>query len=151
MVYTARNFSAEKMWNAFRAVNKIDETAYDAWEFGDSPDELADLVLRGVKTGTSSAYPLYELENEPLPKVGEYSVILNSKDEAVCIIKTTKVYVAPFKEANEEHAYKEGEGDRSLSYWRQVHEAFFAKEMAEAGFAFDENMLVVFEEFEVVF
>ena len=34
-------------------------------------------------------------------------------------------------EVSEEHAYKEGEGDRSLAYWRAVHEEFFTKEFEE--------------------
>jgi len=149
--YTVRNFSAERMWDKFLTLHSIEETNYEAWQFGDAPDELADLVLRGVKTGTSSAYAFYEIEKEPLPQTGEYSVILNSKDEAVCIIRTTKVYVVSFKEVGEEHAYKEGEGDRSLAYWRQVHEAFFTEEMRQEGLSFNKDMQVVCEEFEVVY
>lgn len=143
--------NAAEMWNRFVAENKIQHSEYEAWAFGDAPDELANLVLRGIKTGTSSAYPLYELGNEPLPQKGEYSVILNSKDEAVCVIKTVNVEMLSFKEVGEMHAYKEGEGDRSLKYWRQVHKKFFETCMTEAGLMFDEDMLVVYEEFEVVY
>lgn len=39
-------------------------------------DLLAHLVEIGEKTATASAYSMYELENEPLPAVGAYSVIL---------------------------------------------------------------------------
>ena len=62
-----------------------------------------------------------------------------------------KVTVLPYDQVPAEFAYKEGEGDRSLNYWREVHEAFFANELAEAGLAFSEDMLVVCEEFEVVY
>ena len=120
---------------------------YDAWAFGGAPDELAELVLNGIKTATASAYPLYEQEQEPLPQVGEYNVILNAKDEAVCIIKTTKVYVVPFREVSADHAYREGENDRSLDSWRAVHRDFFSEEMASAGLTFNEDMPVVCEEF----
>ena len=64
---------------------------YEAWSFGEAPDKLADLVLQGIKTATCSAYDLYLIDNEPLPKTGDFNVILNSNDEAVCIIKTLKV------------------------------------------------------------
>ena len=138
--------TAKEMWNA----SGID-AEFDAWAFGDDPDTLAQLVRTGVKTATASAYPLYELEGEPLPEAGEYSVILNTRDEAVCIIRTAKVHVTPYCEVTAEQAYKEGEGDRSLSYWRQVHEAFFRKEMEAAGMTFTEDMGVVCEEFEVVY
>ncbi|MBQ8278474.1 MAG: ASCH domain-containing protein [Roseburia sp.] len=143
--------TAQEMWEAFVKEQNITETEYEAWAFGDDTDGLAELVKQGIKTGTSSAYPLYEVDGEPLPEASGYSVILNSKDEAVCIIENTKVYVVPFCEVSAEHAYKEGEGDRSLAYWREVHEEFFTECMAEAGLTFDENMKVVCEEFKLVY
>ena len=124
---------------------------YEAWSFGEAPDKLADLVLQGIKTATCSAYDLYQINNEPLPKAGDYSVILNSSEEAVCIIKTIKVYVTEFKNVSEEHAFKEGEGDRSLEYWRMVHESFLNNELASVNKEFDESTKVVCEEFEVVY
>ena len=118
---------------------------------GDDPDTLAELTRKGIKTATASAGPLYELEGEPLPQAGEYSVILGSRDEAVCVIRTTRVYTTPFCEVTAEHARKEGEGNRSLAYWRQVHEDFFRTELAGAGLEFTPDMPVVCEEFEVVY
>ena len=138
--------TAQEMWKASGI-----EAEYEAWAFGDDPDTLAELVRTGVKTATASAYPFYELEGEELPKAGEYSVILNTKNEAVCIIRTTKVYVTPYREVTAKQAWKEGEGDRSLSYWRRVHEAFFRKELEAVGLTFTEDMGVVCEEFEVVY
>ena len=138
--------TAQEMWKA----SGID-AEYEAWAFGDDPDTLAELVRTGVKTATASAYPLYGLEGEALPEAGEYSVILNTRDEAVCIICTSKVYVTAYRDITAEQAYKEGEGDRSLDYWRRVHEAFFRKEMEAAGLTFSEDMGVVCEEFEVVY
>lgn len=143
--------NAEQMWDKFVSKSQIEGMEYQSWAFGAAPDELAELVLRGIKTGTASAYPLYEAENEALPKAGNYSVILDSKDEAVCIIKTTKVTIVPFREVSEEHARKEGEGDGSLEYWRKVHVEFFRKEMSETGKLFHEDMPVVCEEFELVY
>ena len=124
---------------------------YEAWSFGEAPDKLADLVLQGIKTATCSAYDLYLINNEPLPQTGDYSVILNSNEEAVCIIKTLKVYVTDFNQVSEEHAYKEGEGDRSLDYWRKVHVSFLTNELASVNRLFNENTKVVCEEFEVVY
>lgn len=143
--------TAEEMWNRYAGETGIGNIGYEAWAFGDAPDELAALVASGKKTATASAYPLYELEQEPLPRTGEYSVILDAGEQAVCIIQTTKVYVAPFREISAEHARREGEGDLSLAHWRRVHERFFKSEMAEAGLVFDEDMPVVCEEFACVF
>ena len=142
--------TAQELWAQYSAQENI-QADYEAWSFGDSPDELAELVLRGTKTATASAYPFYELEGTPLPQPGAYSVILNSREEAVCIIKTTKVVVLPFRDVDQLHAWKEGEGDRSLAYWRTVHERFFRQELAQVGISFDEDMKVVCEEFVRLF
>lgn len=61
------------------------------------------------------------------------------------------MYITPFNKVSENHAYKEGEGDRSLRYWQKVHEEFFKKELSETGLEFETNMNVVCEEFEVVY
>ena len=140
----------QELWAAYKAANPDAGEDYESWAFGDQPDLLAELTRAGVKTATSSAAIWYEIEDEPMPKAGEYSVILDSRDQAVCAIRTTRVYTVPFDQVTAEHAYKEGEGDRSLAYWRQVHEEFFRAELAEAGLAFAPDMPVVCEEFEAV-
>ena len=142
--------TAEQMWAEFAAKNNLRDTDWDAWAFGDDTDGLARLTLEGVKTATSSAFPFYELEGEPLPKAEEYSVILDSREEAVCIIRTERVSVVPFRDIDADHARREGEGDLSLAYWRSVHEAFFAKELAGAGLVFGADLPVVCEEFRRV-
>ena len=124
---------------------------YEVWSFEEAPDELSELVLQGIKTATCSVYDLYRINNEKIPQEGDYSIILNSNKEAVCIIRTLKVYVTEFSQASEEHAFKEGEGDRSLEYWRKVHSNFVAKELASVNILFDEHSKVVCEEFEVVY
>ena len=138
--------TAEEMW---RACGAQDE--YEAWSFGGDPDGLAELVRSGKKTATASAFACYEAEGEPLPRAGEYSVILDFRDEAVCVIKTAKVYITQFKDVTEDHARKEGEGDLSLGYWREVHRDFFTGELAEICLPFSEDMPVVCEEFELVY
>ena len=140
--------NAQEMWNLFTNDESLE---YEAWAFGDDADLLADLVLKGIKTATSSNYIFYELENEELPKINEYSIILNSKDEAVCIIQTTNVYVTPFNEVSEEHAYKEGERNRTLQDWIDIHKNFFGNELKSIGKEFKDDMLVVCEEFQVVY
>ena len=124
---------------------------YEAWAFGEAPDELAELVIQGIKTATCSSYDLYQINNEPLPKAGDYGIILNSNEEAVCIIKTKKVYVTEYNQVSADHAFKEGEGDRSLDYWRKVHESFLINELSSVHRSFDEHTKVVCEEFEVIY
>lgn len=139
---------AQELWNKYTTDSSL---TYEAWAFGGDPDGLAKLVYDGIKTATSSAYIFYELENEELPKVGEYSVILDSKDEAICIIQTTNVYIKPFNQVSENHAYKEGERNRTLEDWKEIHQSFFENEFKQMNMNFSEEMLVVCEEFEVVY
>ena len=144
----------KEMWNLYINNSSVENKSYDAWSFGGGPsmaNELATLVLNGVKIATASAYQLYELENSPLPPIGGLNIILDSDNNAICITETTKVYTCPFLEVSEEHAFKEGEGDKSLSYWRKVHRDFFSREFRAYGLNFDERMLVVCEEFKVIF
>lgn len=142
--------TAERMWADFAAEYGIKDTDYDVWAFGGDADQLARLVLAGVKTATSSALPGYALEGEPLPAAGGYSVILNSRHEAVCVIQTERVSIVPCREVGAEYARREGEGDLSLAYWRRVHEAFFTRELTDMGLVFTPDMPVVCEEFRRV-
>ena len=134
----------QEMWQAFSLERGI-EAYYEAWAFGADADELSHLVLNGLKTATSSLLRLYEQEGCDLPREGQYSVVLDSAEKAVCIIRTTKVYTLPFMQVTADHAWKEGEGDRSLAYWRRVHAEFFSTELGDQ--AFDPSMDVVCEEF----
>lgn len=143
--------TAEELWREFTAESPQNDGEYTAWSFGAEADLLARLAADGRKTATSSAYPLYELEKEPIPEPGTYSVVLNSKQEAICVIQTKKVSVVPFDQVTGEHAYKEGEGDRTLRFWKAVHEKFFSECLKEAGLQFAPDMRVVCEEFEVVY
>ena len=67
------------------------------------------------------------------------------------MVYTSKVYVIPYKDVTEAHAWREGEGDRTLSYWRKVHQAFFTECLEQQGLSFSEEMSVVCEEFSRVF
>ncbi|MFB1051993.1 ASCH domain-containing protein [Paraliobacillus sp. JSM ZJ581] len=149
-----KNDSIIQMWKDYKKINPEAPTNYDAWAFGDSKemaDDLAALVLEGTKTATASNYILYELENEELPYVGLMNVILDGEGNAVAIVETTSVEIVPFDEVTAEQAYLEGEGDRTLSYWREVHEAFFKKELEAINQDFNYNILVVCERFQMVY
>ena len=147
--------NAEQLWAEFCEKKGIDvDTPYEAWGFGDDEEtmnELAQLVLEGKKFGTASLYDSYEAEDalDEIPKPGDYSVILNGDDEAVCVIKDYEVSIIPFKDVPPSHAYAEGEGDRSLEYWRKVHEEFFREEADEEGITFTEDSKVICEKFSV--
>lgn len=139
------------LWNRYRQKNPHAGTYY-AWAFcggGPLADKLADLVVRGIKTATSSAHGVYLKDGTPFPNVGDLCIILRDDGEAACLIRLTDVRICSFREVTPEHAFNEGEGDRSLGYWREVHREFFTMELAEYGIPFDEDALVVCETFRV--
>ena len=143
--------TAAQMWAAFAAACPDAPETYEAWALGAEADALARLVLAGIKTATSSAYPLYALRQEPLPRAGACDVLLDAAGRAVCVLRTTRVYVVPFHQVTAEHARREGEGDRSLESWRRVHADFFTRALAREGLAFTPETPVVCEEFEVAY
>ena len=59
--------------------------------------------------------------------------------------------VKPFNMVDAQFAYDEGEGDRSLEYWRQAHWRFFEGTCAEIGRELSDDMPVVCERFKVLF
>lgn len=144
----------KEMWdNYIEKHNEDISENYEAWHFCNnekSANELADLVVNGEKTATASGLCFYEFENEELPKVGSFNIILDWNENAKCITKTSKVYIVQFDQVTEAHAFKEGEGDKTLSYWREVHKKVFEEELKNYKKTFEENMMVVCEEFEIV-
>jgi uncharacterized protein YhfF len=125
-----------------------------AWGFGNNPhmaDELGTLVKTGIKTATCSLLWEHEADNEPLPQRGEYSIILNGSGKPLCIIQTTGVMLRPFSRVDALHAWEEGEGDRSIKHWRDVHWRHFSPLCTLLGHQPDENMPLVCERFRRVF
>ncbi len=111
----------------------------------------AELVLKGEKRATASLLWGYEDEKEPLPEIGQLTVITNWEKIPKCIIETTSVEIKPYNEVDSKFAFEEGEGDKSLKYWRKVHWKFFSLECQELGKQPDEEMPVILECFKVVF
>jgi uncharacterized protein YhfF len=118
-------------------------------------DELVAAILSGDKTSTSGLVVDYEHENEPLPVVGERSVVVDSDDRPVAVIEVTEVRVVRLGDVDLQHAVDEGEGYTSVAQWRAGHEDFWhGPEMRAAlddpGFTVDDETLVVAERFRLV-
>lgn len=140
----------ETYWQNFCEQEGLHNTRYtEAFQFGEKADWLASLVLDGTKRATCSSYPLYEVEGEALPKVGDYQIVLNSQDEPVAIIKTYSIEIYPFKEVPIDFALQEGEG--TYDEWKLAHIKFFGRILREYGMEFNEDMLVVCDRFDRVF
>src|SRR5688500_15476684 len=83
--------------------------------FGDTPqmaDELVRLVLTGRKTATCWPFQECELDDPAL------WIICDGSGEPRCVVETVEIMRRRFDEVDEAFAYDEGEGDRTLQYWR---------------------------------
>ena len=141
----------EESWSEFVEATGIDGQ-HQAWPFADSipalATKLALLVRDGPKRASAGLLSEYEqgTETSPVPVVGELSVILDGAGSPVCVIRTTEVAVRKFRDVDEAFAWDEGEGDRTLSWWRQAHKRYFL----EQGTRIDEDTLMVLERFELL-
>jgi uncharacterized protein YhfF len=114
-----------------------------SFAFGDGPelaDELLDLVLRGVKTATCST------EDEPNTSTpGERWIVLDGRGTPRCVIESLEVTYRRYSEVDAAFAHDEGEGDRSLSYWRDAHRNYFGRQGK-----FSDDMMLMCERFRLV-
>lgn len=114
-------------------------------------DECAQLVKKGIKKATSPSLLELQHRKEPLPKIGDFLIVTDWEGRAQCIVRTTKVILKPFFAIDAAYALKEGEGDKSLEYWKKSHWDYYTKELETFGRKARESMIVVCQEFEKVF
>ncbi|MBT8301129.1 MAG: ASCH domain-containing protein [Maribacter sp.] len=150
------NASARNMWGDY-----LDKHLEDA--FAEAPktvhfcdnekdaNECAKLIKKGIKRTTSHSLLGLQYRKEPLPKVGDFTVVTNWEGKAQCIVRTTAVKFKPFFSIDAEYAKLEGEGDKSLDYWKKTHWEYYERELAPFNRVPRESMIIVCEEFEKVF
>ena len=76
----------------------------------------------------------------------EKSIIQHDNNNDACLIKVENVIITEFKNITEELAFIEGEGDKSLEYYRNEHYKIFKKIDSN----FNDESKVVFEMFKVI-
>ena len=142
-------------WQAFIAkyTDYADKEYRDAYYFCDNEADAnicADLVVRGIKRATAASEWYYKKQNEAYPKIGELNIVTDWSGNPLAVIKTIKITPTPYKDITEEFAAIEGEGDKSLRWWREAHWAYFSREMKAYGEKPSEDMIIICEEFERV-
>ncbi|NUL44970.1 ASCH domain-containing protein [Cellulosimicrobium funkei] len=144
----------QAFWGRARvATPTLPADAPEAWAFGATPehaDGLLELVIAGTKTGTASSLWDHEATNEPIPRPGELSIILDSAGLPRAVLETTEVSILPFDEVTEEHARTEGEGDRTLASWRAIHETYW-RHHSENPRGWEPDMPVICERFRLIY
>jgi uncharacterized protein YhfF len=115
----------------------------ETFAFGDGPalaDELIELVLQGRKR--ASCWPVSA--GSPT-HVGKRMVALDGAGRPRAVLETVELTERRFCDVDAAFAFDEGEGDRSLAYWRDAHRTYFTR---NGGFAPD--MLLCCERFRLV-
>lgn len=113
-------------------------------------DELLRLVLVGQKRATASSRDSFTIEGQKVPEPGDFNILTDWAGNPRCVVRVTRVTILPFREITWELCRREGEDD-SLASWQAAHRKFFTAEGKALGYAFSEDMPVVFEEFTVVY
>ncbi len=118
-------------------------------------DSLVAAILAGEKTSSTSLLIEYEHDDEPLPEVGERSIVVDSEDKPVAVIETTDVRVLRLGDIDLAHPMDEGEGYETVAAWRAGHEHFWhSPEMRSylgaSAFVVDDDTLAVAERFRLV-
>jgi uncharacterized protein YhfF len=98
----------------------------ETFSFGDGPD-LANGLLELVLSGTKCATCWAESQGLLSAEVGKMMVVLDGQGVPKAIVKTIELTKRRFDEVDEAFAFDEGEGDRSLQYWREAHTRYFTR------------------------
>ena len=150
------NAEVKNFWKQFCLANPEvnPETPYDVWYFGNTSEmarRLGELVLKGDKRATTTLLESAKVYPEYAPVAGDYSIVTDFEGAPMCIIQMTGIRTLPFDEVDAEYAFVEGEGDKSLEYWRQGHHRFFTIDAAENGVEFNEKSLVICQTFKLLY
>ena len=112
--------------------------------------ELLSLVLSGRKTAIFTSYSTFAIDGEPLPLAGELYLVVNKKNEPICVIEFENVQIVPYNEVTWQMASLEGE-DENLEAWREKQREYLEDEGAVVGFEFTPDIKLVFQTFRVVY
>jgi len=143
-----------EFWEKVKTVCGIEGDFTDAWGFGDTPEvkqELLDLILEGKKRASTNLLIESELAGYPSSGVGQFHIILDGNDVPTAVIQTVSLRKAKFNDIDEDHAYWEGEEDRTVESYLKEHVKYYTRVGKTLGFIFHEDLEVEFERFELIY
>ena len=121
---------------------------------GPERDRLVEAILNGRKTATTSLMAEFIHDHEPLPSSGRRTILVNSDNQPVAVLRYASVSVTRLGVVTWQHVLNEGEGYKSLAEWREAHESFWTSEnmrqaLDDPDFTVDDQTLVVLETFRI--
>ena len=151
-----KNHSVTDLWGDFlnQHLEYVEEHLPKHGYFCDNEQDAntcAKLVRKGVKRATSHSLLGLQYREESLPKIGDFFIVTDWDGNASSIIKTVSVQLIPYFNINASFAQLEGEGDKSLTHWKQVHWDYYTRELEPYGRVPRESMIIVCEVFEKLY
>jgi uncharacterized protein YhfF len=143
----------EPFWLAYQRACEVQVEGFSASALAETrqlADELAELVLAGVKRAHATLLRDFQKDLEPLPQIGDHLVVLDGAGQPCAIVKCTHVELRHFNQIDDAFAFDAGEGDLTLRWWLTAHRQDFAERAEREGFTIDEQIELVLEFFERV-
>lgn len=146
--------TSSEFWQKTKAALKLQDDESFAGELGFEARGFAGTekiaaLLAEKKRAAFSTYAVYAIDNEILPVSGEFYIVKNADEEAVCAIQIQRVEILPFNEVPWTLAALEGE-DENLQEWRERTREILEEESEIIGYEFREDIKLVFMEFKIV-
>ena len=149
--------AVENFWRNYLLTlpeDERDQNYVEASSWGNSAelaDRIARLITSGIKTTTSSLLWSQQKHQWVLEKPGDKTIVLDSKNNPVCIVEIQAVFVRPFDQVDAEFVYNYGEGDRTMDFWHKNMWEYYQEECKELGKNAEKDMPMICQVFKVIY
>lgn len=121
--------------------------------FGHSEEESVsalEQLLSGEKTAISHCIPDYLTKKQPLPRIGDFTMVTDFYGNPCCILKTTDVLIAPLPEVPEPWIQYEHPG-ATRDTWLQKKLAEYESLAARGSFHANAENPILLERVQVIY
>ena len=121
--------------------------------FGSSEEEsvaVLEQFLSGEKTVISHCIPSYLVKKQRMPRIGDYTMVMDFYGNPCCILHTVDVTIAPMPEIPEALIASECPGMTRDAWLRQKKDEYTALS-AKGGFHYHDELPVLMEHVELVY
>jgi uncharacterized protein YhfF len=145
--------SIQAFWLDYQRACKVQVPGFAAAVLGHRralADELAELIVAGIKRAHATLERDFTAGNDALPQPGDHLVVLDGRGGPRAIVRNHHVERRHFDEIDDAFAFEAGEGDLTLRFWLTAHRQDFAERAEREGFQVGERVVLILEYFERV-
>lgn len=113
--------------------------------------QIFELIRAGDKRGTFTLPWIVERTGSPVPRVGQWLVLIDMDGTPVLLTRVTRVDRAVFGAVTAEHTAIDGSPVRDPAVWVPLHTAYWNGHLAPFGLTVSPDMPFWIEEFELVY